>query len=62
MEIVDQSNDCQFSLQDVPVSLWDARVKPFAEKCADVGKKLGVEVVDLYKLFHEQPVSLDVNL
>ena len=51
-----------FSLQDAPVSLWDARVKPFAEKCADVGKKLGVEVVDLYKLFHEQPVSLDVNL
>ncbi|XP_027044424.1 isoamyl acetate-hydrolyzing esterase 1 homolog [Pocillopora damicornis] len=41
--------------RDVPVSLWDARVKPFAEKCVDVGKKLGVEVVDLYKLFHEQP-------
>ncbi|PFX28179.1 Isoamyl acetate-hydrolyzing esterase 1-like [Stylophora pistillata] len=40
---------------DVPVSLCDGQVKCFAEKCVDVGKKLGVEVVDLYKLFHGQP-------
>ena len=37
--------------------LSDERVKLFAERCADLGKKLGVDVVDLYTLFHEQTVS-----
>ncbi|KAJ7361794.1 isoamyl acetate-hydrolyzing esterase [Desmophyllum pertusum] len=35
--------------------LSDERVKCFAARCADLGKTLGVDVVDLYTLFHEQP-------
>ena len=38
------------------MSLSDERVKLFANRCADLGKRLGVDVVDLYTLFHEQPV------
>lgn len=38
------------------MSLTNERVKLFAEKCAELGKKLGVDVVDLYTLFHAQPV------
>lgn len=46
------------------MSLSDERVKCFAARCADLGKELGVNVVDLYTLFHEQPVrcfSVTVN-
>lgn len=35
--------------------LSDERVKLFASRCADLGKSLGVDVVDLYTLFHQQP-------
>ena len=38
------------------------RVKSFAEKCANLGKKLGVDVINLYSLFYEQPVSLKPNI
>ena len=38
------------------MSLTNERVKRFAEKCAELGKTLGVDVVDLYTLFHAQPV------
>lgn len=37
--------------------LSDERVKLFASRCADLGKSLEVDVVDLYTLFHQQPVS-----
>ena len=40
------------------MSLSDERLKRFAEKCAELGKSLGVDVVDLYTLFHTQPVRL----
>jgi len=39
------------------MSLSDERVKLFASRCADLGKSIGVDVVDLYTLFHQQPVS-----
>jgi len=35
--------------------LTDERVKLFASRCADLGKSFGVDVVDLYTLFHQQP-------
>ena len=38
------------------MSLSNERLKLFAEKCAELGKTLGVDVVDLYTLFHAQPV------
>jgi len=38
------------------MALSDERVKSFASRCADLGKSLGVAVVDLYTLFHQQPV------
>lgn len=37
------------------MALSDERVKSFASRCADLGKSLGVAVVDLYTLFHQQP-------
>lgn len=37
------------------MSLSAERVKLFAEKCTALGKKLGVDVVDLHSLFHSQP-------
>ncbi|XP_073251541.1 isoamyl acetate-hydrolyzing esterase 1 homolog [Porites lutea] len=37
------------------MSLSNERLKLFAEKCAELGKTLGVDVVDLYTLFHAQP-------
>ena len=43
------------------MALSDERVKLFAERCADLEKKLGVDVVDLYTLFHAQPVRLVSN-
>ena len=36
------------------------RVQLFAQRCADLGKELGVDVVDLYALFHANPVSFQV--
>lgn len=36
------------------------RVQLFAQRCADLGKKLGVDVVDLYTLFHANPVSFQI--
>lgn len=38
------------------MSLSNERLKLFAEKCAELGKTLGVDVVDLHTLFHAQPV------
>ena len=40
------------------MNLSDERVKLFASRCADLGKSIGVDVVDLYTLFHQQPVSI----
>ena len=37
------------------------RVQLFAQRCADLGKKLGVDVVDLYTLFHANPVSFQIT-
>ncbi|XP_078382154.1 isoamyl acetate-hydrolyzing esterase 1 homolog [Oculina patagonica] len=37
------------------MSLSDERVKCFAGRCADLGKSFGVDVVDLYTLFRQQP-------
>ena len=34
------------------MSLTNERVKLFAEKCAELGKTLGVDVVDLYTRRH----------
>ena len=42
------------------MSLSAERVKLFAEKCTALGKKLGVDVVDLHSLFHSQPVRQNV--
>ncbi|KAL9962967.1 hypothetical protein ACROYT_G032125 [Oculina patagonica] len=39
------------------MSLSDERVKCFAGRCADLGKSFGVDVVDLYTLFRQQPLS-----
>lgn len=53
-----------FMSTDRVMSLSDERVKCFAARCADLGKELGVNVIDLYTLFHEQPVrclSVTVN-
>ena len=36
------------------------RVQLFAQRCADLGEKLGVDVVDLYTLFHANPVSVQI--
>ena len=38
------------------MGMSDARVNSFAEGCVGLGSKLGVDVVDLYSLFHKQPV------
>ena len=43
------------------MSLSAERVKLFAEKCTALGKKLGVDVVDLHSLFHSQPVRQNVS-
>ena len=49
-------------LLGVPMCLSDERVKCFARRCADLGKSLGVDVVDLYTLFHQQPVRFQYFL
>lgn len=44
---------CRELGREMPLSA--ERVKSFAEKCANLGKKLGVDVINLYSLFYEQP-------
>ena len=39
------------------MSLSPERLKLFAQRCANLGKELGVDVVDLYTVFLAQPVS-----
>ena len=56
LELLWYAENVSLSLGRTP-SLSDERVKLFASRCVDLGKSLGVDVVDLYTLFHQQPVS-----